>query len=267
MLAGKNLIPIHDENPTRTKAVVTITLIALNVVAFFLLTPQFGTTRGCTRSDISCRLDNCELNQFFFKWGVVPAEVVEGEQVTGEICDGVETEEKSIPLSLFTSMFLHGGFLHIGGNMLFLWVFGNNIEDRLGRVKFVFFYLATGLAASLAHVFFNADSLAPTIGASGAVAGVLGAYIVLFPRAMIHTLVGFILFFRVRLPAIAVLSFWFISQFFIGSGQQVGEGGVAWVAHVGGFLAGMALIYILGGGRERPSPAQPAWPAGPFGAL
>jgi len=97
------------------------------------------------------------------------------------------------------------------------------------------------------------------------VAGVLGAYIVLFPRAMVHTLVGFILFFKVRLPAITVLGLWFVSQFFIGGGQQVGEGGVAWVAHVGGFLAGMVLIYMLGGGRQRPTPAEPIYPAGPFG--
>ncbi|HEX2149376.1 MAG TPA: rhomboid family intramembrane serine protease, partial [Actinomycetota bacterium] len=207
------MIPLHDENPTRTKPVATITLIILNVLAFFLLEPQFGSTRDCLRADISCQLDNCEVSQFFFKWGVVPAEVVEGEQLTGEICSGVQTEEKSVLLSLFTSMFLHGGFLHLGGNMLFLWVFGNNIEDRLGRVKYVLFYLVAGVAASLAHVFFNASSQIPTIGASGAVAGVLGAYIVLFPRAMVHTLVGFILFFKVRLPAITVLGLWFVSQF------------------------------------------------------
>ncbi|HYN99962.1 MAG TPA: rhomboid family intramembrane serine protease [Actinomycetota bacterium] len=265
MIPGTGLIPLHDENPTRTKPVATVTLIILNVLAFFLLEPQFGSTRDCLRADISCQLDNCEVSQFFFKWGVVPAEVVEGEQLTGEICSGVETEEKSVLLSLFTSMFLHGGFLHLGGNMLFLWVFGNNIEDRLGRVKYVLFYLVAGVAASLAHVFFNASSQIPTIGASGAVAGVLGAYIVLFPRAMIHTLVGFILFFKVRLPALTVLGLWFVSQFFIGGGQQVGEGGVAWVAHVGGFLAGMVLIYMLGGGRQRPTPAEPIYPAGPFG--
>ena len=265
MIPGTGLIPLHDENPTRTKPVATITLIILNVLAFFLLEPQFGSTRDCLRADISCQLDNCEVSQFFFKWGVVPAEVVEGEQLTGEICSGVQTEEKSVLLSLFTSMFLHGGFLHLGGNMLFLWVFGNNIEDRLGRVKYVLFYLVAGVAASLAHVFFNASSQIPTIGASGAVAGVLGAYIVLFPRAMVHTLVGFILFFKVRLPAITVLGLWFVSQFFIGGGQQVGEGGVAWVAHVGGFLAGMVLIYMLGGGRQRPTPAEPIYPAGPFG--
>ena len=265
MIPGTGLIPLHDENPTRTKPVATITLIILNVLAFFLLEPQFGSTRDCLRADISCQLDNCEVSQFFFKWGVVPAEVVEGEQLTGEICSGVQTEEKSVLLSLFTSMFLHGGFLHLGGNMLFLWVFGNNIEDRLGRVKYVLFYLVAGVAASLAHVFFNASSQIPTIGASGAVAGVLGAYIVLSPRAMVHTLVGFILFFKVRLPAITVLGLWFVSQFFIGGGQQVGEGGVAWVAHVGGFLAGMVLIYMLGGGRQRPTPAEPIYPAGPFG--
>ncbi len=164
-------------------------------------------------------------------------------------------------------MFLHGGFLHLAGNMLFLWVFGNNIEDRLGKVKYLIFFMLTGLIASLAHVFFNADSQVPTIGASGAVAGVLGAYIVLFPRARIHALVPMLLFFRIRLPAMAVLGIWFVSQFFIGSGQQVGGGGVAWVAHVGGFLAGMALIFLLGGGRQRPSKTMPAYPAGPYGVI
>lgn len=267
MIPGTGLIPIRDENPTHGKPVVTITLIALNVLAFLVLQPQFGSTRDCLRSDIACQIDNCEVSQFFFKWGIVPVEVVQGEQLTGEICTGVQTEQKSVMLSLLTSMFLHGGFLHLAGNMLFLWVFGNNIEDRLKPVKFVIFYLVTGVIASLAHVFFNASSQVPTIGASGAVAGILGGYILLFPRAMVHTLVGFILFFRVRLPAITVLGLWFVSQFFIGGGQQVGEGGVAWVAHVGGFLAGMALIHLMGGGRARPSPAQPVYPAGPFGVL
>jgi membrane associated rhomboid family serine protease len=267
MISATGLIPIHDENPTHHTPVATITLIVLNVLAFLLFEPQFGSTRDCARADIACEVDNCEVSQFFFKWGVVPAEVVEGEQLSGEICSGVETEQKSVMLSLLTSMFLHGGFLHLAGNMLFLWVFGNNIEDRLGVVKYLAFYLVTGVAASLAHVFFNASSQVPTIGASGAVAGVLGAYILLFPRAMIHTLVGFILFFRVRLPAVAVLGLWFVSQFFIGGGQQVGEGGVAWVAHVGGFVAGMALIHVLGGGKGRPTPAQPAFPAGPFGVI
>lgn len=260
MLAGTHLIPIHDENPAHRTPVVTYAFIVLNVLAFFLLEPSFGTGRSCARSDTACQVENCELTQFFFEWGVVPAEVANGEQIEGEICPGIETEPKSVPLSLLTSMFLHGGFFHLAGNMLFLWVFGNNIEDRVGHVKYVIFYLLAGLAGTLAHVFSNTGSIAPTIGASGAISGLLGAYIVLFPRAMIHALVPMLFFLRVRLPAVAVLGFWFVSQFFIGGGQQVGEGGVAWVAHVGGFVAGIILIYLLGGGRERPAPPEPAYP-------
>ncbi len=264
MFVGNGIIPIHDENPTLSKPVVTFVLIALNVLAFFLLEPNFGSGRNCAQSDLRCQVADCEITQFFLKWGVVPREVVRGEQLEGEICPGVETIPKSLVVSLFTSMFLHGGFMHLAGNMLFLWVFGNNIEDRLGLVKFIIFYLLTGLAASLAHVFFNPNSIAPTIGASGAISGLMGAYIVLFPRAMVHVLVPVLLFFRFRMRAISVLGIWFVSQFFIGSGQQVG-GGVAWVAHVGGFVAGMIAIFLLGGGRDRPTPAKPAYPQSPFG--
>lgn len=267
MIPAAGLIPIRDENPTRSTAHLTFALIAMNVLAFLLFEPQFGSTRDCLRGDINCQIANCELTQYFFKWGVVPVEVVQGEQLQGEICAGVQTEPKSVAVSLLSSMFLHGGFIHLAGNMLFLWVFGNNIEDRLGKPRFLIFYLLTGVIATLSHVVFNANSQVPTIGASGAVAGVLGAYIVLFPRAQIHALVPFFLFFRIRLPAITVLGIWFVSQFFIGGGQQVGGGGVAWVAHVGGFLAGVALILLLGGGRGRPTRTTPAYPAGPYSAL
>ncbi|HEX2180110.1 MAG TPA: rhomboid family intramembrane serine protease [Actinomycetota bacterium] len=266
MFPANGIIPIHDENPTSIRPVVTFTLIALNVLAFFLWEPNFGSGRNCAEADLRCQVADCEITQFFFKWGVVPREVVEGDPLEGEICPGIETEPKSLVASLFTSMFLHGGFMHLAGNMLFLWVFGNNIEDRLGHVKFLLFYLLTGVAASLAHVFFNADSIAPTIGASGAVSGLMGAYIVLFPHAMIHVLVPILLFFRIRMRAISVLGIWFVSQFFIGGGQQVGSGGVAWVAHVGGFVAGALVIYLLGGGRNRPTPTRPAYPPpSPYG--
>jgi len=265
MLAGNNLIPIHDENPAHRTPFLVVGLIVVNILAFFLLEPGFGTPQGCARGDLECQRANCELSQFFFRWGVVPAEVTGGEQVRGEICPGITTEPKSVPLSLLTSMFLHGGFFHLAGNMLFLWVFGNNIEDRLGHLKFLLFYLLAGLAGSLAHVFANPDSLIPTIGASGAISGLLGAYILLFPNAMIHALVPMLFFFRVRLPAAAVLGVWFVSQFFIGGGQQLGEGGVAWVAHVGGFVAGMVLILVLGGARRRLASSPPPTRRDPFG--
>lgn len=257
MIPGNALIPIHDENPTESFSYVTVVLIALNVAAFFLLTPNLGIERRCF--DQQCFVEQCSLQQFFYRWGVVPDEVSEGEQLTGDLGGGCRLQPKSVLLSLLTSMFLHGGFLHLGGNMLFLWVFGNNIEDRLGKLRYVVFYLATGIAGSLAHIALNPGSQIPTIGASGAISGLLGAYIVLFPHARIHSVVPIpILFFligRIRLPAYVVLGIWFVSQFFIGGGQQPEGGGVAWVAHVGGFVAGMVMIFVLGGWRKRPRAA------------
>ena len=149
--------------------------------------------------------------------------------------------------------------MHIAGNMLFLWVFGNNIEDRLGKVRFILFYLICGLAAALAHVYGNTGSAIPTVGASGAVAGLLGAYLILFPRARITTILPlFIIWQVIKVPAVVVLGLWFVSQFLIGAGQQLGGAGVAWLAHVGGFLAGIILIIPFGGRRKRIQEA-PVW--------
>lgn len=234
------LIPIHDDNPTRSFSLVSAILIALNV-GFFLLEPQLG--QG----------GSCELARFLYRWAVVPREITEGQALAGEVCPGVAFADKSIYLSLLSSMFLHGGFLHLGGNMLFLWVFGNNIEDTLGKFRYIIFYLLTGLLAGLAHVLANPDSVLPTIGASGAVSGLLGAYIVLFPKARVTTIVPIFFFLQfMKLPAVVVLGLWFASQFFIGQGQQAG-GGVAWVAHVGGFVAGAVLIKLFAWGRSRPA--------------
>ncbi len=256
-----SLIPIHDENPTERFSYVTVALIVINVAAFVLLTPNFGIARErCF--DRACVAEQCMLEQFFYEWGTVPVEVTEREQLTGDLGGRCLLQPKSVILSLFTAMFLHGGFLHLGGNMLFLWIFGNNIEDRLGRIRFVIFYLATGLAGSLAHVALNPVSQVPTIGASGAISGLLGAYIVLFPHARVHAVVPipivFFIFGRIRLPAFVVLGIWFVSQFFIGRGQQPEGGGVAWVAHVGGFIAGTILIFVLGGWRPQ-RPQRPSY--------
>jgi membrane associated rhomboid family serine protease len=261
MLTANSLIPIHDENPTSTFSWVSAVLIAVNVVIFFAFEPNFGQELRCPRGFTQCEAQNCEVGQFFYKWGMVPDEVSEGEQLTGEVCTGYPLEEKSVIGSILTSMFLHGGFFHLAGNMLFLWIFGNNIEDRLGRFKFTLFYVLAGVAGGLAHVLANPDSQVPTVGASGAISGLLGAYIVLFPHARVHAIVPIpILFFllgRIRLPAVVVLGMWFLSQFFVGQGQQAGGGGVAWVAHVGGFIAGAILIFLFGGfrGRDRPMPS------------
>jgi rhomboid family protein len=249
VLPSNSLIPIHDENPTRSFSVLTIALIAANVLVF-LTEPSLGMG------------NSPQLLQFLYRWGLVPWEITHHQPITeaalrsGGItaqCGGACIPGKSIYLSVVTSMFLHGGILHIAGNMLFMWVFGNNIEDTVGKFWFVLFYLATGVAAAFAHVLVNPESVLPTVGASGAIAGLLGAYIVLFPRARVLSIVPIFFYITtVRLPAIVVLGIWFVSQFLISTGQQAG-GGVAWMAHVGGFVAGAVLIlpFRLRGGRPQ----------------
>ncbi len=159
-------------------------------------------------------------------------------------------------ITMFVSMFLHGGWLHLGGNMLYLWVFGDNVEDRLGHGKYVFFYLACGLMATLAHATMNPESRVPSIGASGAIAGVLGAYVVLFPKQRVTTLIPILVFVIVReVPAVLLLGFWILVQVFFGAasmnaGDLQSAGGVAYFAHIGGFVTGMLLVVLLGGLRR-----------------
>ena len=257
MVPSTSLIPIRDDNPTRTFAYVTAAIIVVNVLVW-LLEPSLGS--GASP----------QLAAFFYKWGLVPREIATGGGVvtpdTIEVCGGT-CKLGSPYYSIITTMFLHGGFLHLAGNMLFLWVFGNNIEDTLGPVKFTIFYLACGIAASLAHIAANPASVVPTVGASGAVAGMLGAYIVLFPRARVTTIVPIFFFWQfIRLPAALVLGYWFLSQFFIGATQQFGGEGVAWMAHVGGFIAGAGLMLAyreLKGIRQPPPPQFPPPPSFP----
>jgi membrane associated rhomboid family serine protease len=210
------MIPLKDENPTRTKPVVTVGLIAANVAAFIYM-----LSLGPAGAE---RLINVA--------GIIPYEITHMSEVG-------EQALVPLPLTMVTGMFLHGGLLHLAGNMLYLWIFGNNVEDAVGHVRFVGFYLLCGWVASLIHVLSVPDSSLPMIGASGAVAGVLGAYAVLFPKARIWSLV-FILFFvrMVSVPAVVLLGVWFLLQL-----ASIGRGGpVAWLAHVGGFVAGAALI-------------------------
>ena len=222
-------IPLRDENPTRALPVLTCLLIAANV-AVFLLT-AFGPAG---------------LEASILHYGAVPYELTHPGQTAGY---GVE--RASPWLALLFSMFLHGGFLHLAGNMLYLWIFGNNVEDALGPVRFLLFSLLGGLAAGLSHTLLNPASKAPMIGASGAVAAVLAAYAYLFPRARVHTLVFLIVYIRViPVPAILVLGLWFVLQL-VNAGAG---GGVAWFAHIGGFLAGLLLILLL----ARKKPALPA---------
>jgi membrane associated rhomboid family serine protease len=208
------MIPLRDSQPSHSTPVVTIALIALNFAAFFY----------------ELSLDPFSRNYLVASYGVVPDRL----QLT----------------SLITSMFMHGGWMHIIGNMWFLWIFGDNIEDSVGHGKFLMFYLACGVVAALAHVLLNPYSRIPTVGASGAIAGVMGGYLVRFPRARITTLVPVFIFLTTfELPAVWVLLYWFVIQFFSGVGSvafsQQSAGGVAWFAHVGGFLAGVLLILIL----------------------
>jgi membrane associated rhomboid family serine protease len=180
------------------------------------------------------------LEPFLSKFGVVPRLVVESLYEPHALV--------GVVLPLFTSMFLHGGWLHLGGNMLYLWVFGDNIEDKLGRARYLIFYILCGLAAAILHVVIDPMSEVPTVGASGAISGVLGAYLLLFPKARIVTLIPIFVFLQVaELPALLVLGFWFVLQFFNGlvslGYETAGMGGVAWWAHIGGFVAGMILVY------------------------
>lgn len=227
------MIPLRDANPTQQTPWVTLGLIALNVVAFVVWQgfPVSGADPTPAQTEV------------VFCYGAIPAEVSNLEPIPDlvRICDG-----KSVVLSVFTSMFLHGNLLHIGGNMLFLWVFGNNVEDRMGRVIFLLFYLLAGVAAALAQVLINPDSAIPLIGASGAIAGTLGAYLVMFPRARVLTAVIFFFITLVEVPAIIVLGLWFVLQAFSGIGQlgQSASGGVAFFAHIGGFVFG-ALVALL----------------------
>ncbi len=248
-----SLIPISDVNPARRKPFVTFGLIALNLF-FFFQTPGFG--------------QNAAGSRYFFEEAPIPC------QLQAECPDGVKFGPdgpevlipERTPLQFFTaivfSTFLHAGFLHIGGNMLFLWIFGNNIEDYLGHVKYLLFYLLGGIAASMAHVVTHVDDVIPSVGASGAVAAVMGAYILLFPKAKVKVLLPiFIIFTIIQLPAMVVLALWFLYQFYIGA-QEFARGGteVAWMAHVGGFAFGLIGIFLLGGRPQRPTSGwQPDW--------
>jgi membrane associated rhomboid family serine protease len=225
------VVPLHDNNPTRITPFITYGLIGLNVFIFLYevsLSPQ-------------------NLESFVRTYAVIPSQITATFQ-------GNSPDPLWPLLTLVTSQFLHGGFLHLGGNMLFLWVFGNNIEDQLGHVRFLIFYLACGVLAALAHWFFSMQSDIPTLGASGAIAGVLGAYILRFPKAKILTLVplGFFLT-TFRIPAIFFLGFWFVQQAFYGiaslqvqSNVGMEGGGVAYLAHAGGFVVGVLLGPLLG---------------------
>jgi membrane associated rhomboid family serine protease len=229
------LLPIKDYNPTRRTAYVTIVIIVINVVVFLY---QNVMIPDQLRNRIS------PLSYHVIRSALVPREITHFKNFPIPVGqDGwgrTYYMERDISpfLTFLTSMFMHGSLWHLLGNMLFLWIFGNNIEDYLGRLKFIFFYLVCGLGASLAHILFHFNSLTPVIGASGAVSGVMGAYLILYPNARVRSLVFIFFFFTfVDIPAFIFLIVWFIFQFL-----NIGGQGIAWLAHVGGFLIGLLLI-------------------------
>ena len=229
------LLPLKDQNPLRRVRFQYVTVAAIAAcVAVFLW--QLG-------------LDPREARRALLAYGVVPAVLFDYKDLPAAIA------VVPAPLTLVTSMFLHGGWMHLLGNMLFLWVLGDNVEDATGHARFVVFYLLAGIAAGLAQSAVAPQSTVPMIGASGAISGVLGAYFILFPHASVLTLVIFGFFWRVvRIPAILVLGFWMVVQILNGLGSFGAGGGVAWFAHIGGFFAGMGLLLLL-----RPRPARRPW--------
>ena len=224
------MLPLRDINPRRTTPVVNVLLIIANVW-MFLWEVSLGPNIEPVLSQVAF------VPARFWYYGPIPANIV----------------------TIFVSMFLHGGWLHLGGNMLYLWIFGDNVEDRLGHFKYLLFYLLCGVIATLTHAFFNPGSRMPSIGASGAIAGVLGAYLLMFPKARVVTLIPIVVFFIIReIPAIIVLGLWFVLQLFVGVASlgvadAQNAGGVAYFAHIGGFAAGMLLAALMGGLRARPT--------------
>ena len=253
------VLPVHDENPTRRVAVVTYALIAVNVVVF-VLSPVAVHLFGSTSPQ-----QQCTQVAFFDRYAAVPDELVHNRQepagATGEVgtAHGRSGCVERLPapfaktpvLSVLYAMFLHGGGLHLLGNMLFLYVFGNIVEDRLGRLRYLGFYLGCGYVATYGFALLDASSTQPLVGASGAIAGVLGAYLVLYPRARVWSLLTFFFFLPVKLPAWLVLGSWFVLQYvyFRGAGVAAGSG-VAYGAHVIGFLVGAAPVWRLRGRRQ-----------------
>ena len=240
------VIPLADHNPTRRRPWVTWLLVAANVVVFVGFTPWWAGT--------------CTQLAFYHQWAVVPAEIADGDPLSAdemdpsvqEACAISPARDKSVPASVFWSMFLHGGWVHLIGNMLYLWIFGNNLEDRFGHLGYAGFYCVTGVLATLAHVFDNLESTQTLVGASGAVAGVLGGYLVIFPRARVTVAVPFIFFLLIRLPAAVVLVLWFVLQLSELRLGGLAGAGVAYLAHVAGFVAGVVLTWSFGFRPERP---------------
>jgi len=218
------LIPLKDDNPTHNKPIITYVLIGICVLVFILEITSASYSNG----------------RIFYSYGIIPAVFTGKAELPMEL-SAVPTE-----LTLITSMFMHGGFMHLAGNMLYMWIFADNIEDELGPVKFIVFYILAGIAAALTQVYMNTESTIPMVGASGAIGGVLGAYIVNYPKAKVLVLIPLGFFSQiVRIPAIYVLGFWFALQFISSYFSSSTGGGVAYGAHIGGFIFGVIAILFF----------------------
>jgi len=237
------MIPLRDDVPSRSFPVVNLTLIGLNALAFLL---ELGMGSGVQR--------------FLFQSAVVPV-LYTGTDGSLSLIEALTTTlQPQLGLRVLVSMFLHGGWLHFLGNMLYLWIFGDNVEDRMGHLRYVVFYLLCGWIASYAHVWAEPASKLPAIGASGAIAGVLGAYLLLYPQARVVALLPLGLFAPlVQIPALFFLGFWFLQQFLLGTMSPAAAGGVAVWAHIGGFAAGFVLIRLFASQRRRPAPQRHVW--------
>ena len=227
------MIPVRDEIKTKRVPFVNYALIAINVIVFLFMF-----------------FNPAKINQVVMQYALIPSQVTQGFAV-------------GVLKNFISAMFMHAGWMHLLSNMLYLWIFGDNIEDRLGHLGYLLFYIGAGIFASFLHIFFNAHSNIPTLGASGAIAGVLGAYLVFYPQSRVYTFIPFGFFMRLRpLPAILVLGLWFVLQFFSGLGSMLQGGlggGVAYWAHIGGFVFGVALAFLLKKRVKGPVPAPPQW--------
>lgn len=227
------MIPIYDRNPTRRPPLINVALILVNVLVFAYM----------------LFLSNANELVFVYRYAAIPWEITHGQRLPLYVIQEMfqypvaQVPAKSVFLSILTSMFVHGGWLHIMGNMLYLWIFGNNVEDVMGHLPFLGFYLFCGICGTLLHVAVYPDSTVPMLGASGAISGVLGAYLILYPRAWIYT---WFLFFIIPLPAFVVIGLWIVIQVVNGLESMVlGASGVAWFAHIGGVAAGLGITLLF----------------------
>lgn len=257
------VIPVHDINPLRRVPWITYLLVAANVVVFLLIPGMTAAVSGSTNAATECR----QL-AFYQEWAAIPRELTRNqplpivatgtpvEQGNQVACRAAPPTYHKVPfLSSITSQFVHGGWLHLLGNMLFLVIFGNNVEDRMGRLKYLLFYLVAGVVAAYGFALASPNSQEPLIGASGAIAGVLGAYLIMFPRARVWSLLPFFFFIPLRLPAWLVLGGWFVLQWVYANGTAVSSAGnVAYLAHVFGFVFGVLVGIIV---RRMRGPMQP----------